>query len=93
MAKTDTSERWFERAWHGLTGVPQPEYSHELAPTDFAATHNGYVQGKPTTTTAMWRWTWRSCWLFACHQPKVVERWELAADGIKAHPVPAPPAG
>ena len=49
MAKSDTSERWFEaRVVRGLTGVPQPEYSHDLAPTDFAATHNGYVQGKPT---------------------------------------------
>ncbi len=49
MTRTDTSERWFEaRVVRGLTGVPQPEYSHELAPTDFAATHNGYVQGKPT---------------------------------------------
>ena len=49
MAKTDTSERWFEaRVVRGLTGVPQPEYSHALAPTDFAATHNGYVQGKST---------------------------------------------
>lgn len=49
MTKTDTSERWFEaRIVRGLTGTPQPEYSHELAATDFAATHNGYVQGKPT---------------------------------------------
>ena len=41
MAKTDTSERWFEaRVVRGLTGVPQPEYSRALAPTDFAATHN-----------------------------------------------------
>ena len=31
MAKTDTSERWFEaRVVRGLTGVPQPEYSHGL---------------------------------------------------------------
>ena len=30
MAKTDTSERWFEaRVVRGLTGVAQPEYSHE----------------------------------------------------------------
>ena len=29
MGKTDTSERWFEaRVVRGLTGVPQPEYSH-----------------------------------------------------------------
>ena len=28
MAKTDTSERWFEaRVVRGLTGVPQPEYN------------------------------------------------------------------
>gem|GEM_PF-3367423 len=34
MKHSDTSERWFEaRVVRGLTGVPQPEYSHELAPT------------------------------------------------------------
>ncbi len=31
MAKTDTSERWFEaRVVRGLTGIPQPEYSQAL---------------------------------------------------------------
>lgn len=54
MAKTDTSERGFEaRIVRRLTGVSQPEYNHDLSLTDFAATHNGYVQGQPKTTTAM----------------------------------------
>ena len=47
MAKTDTSERGFEaRIVRRLTGVSQPEYNHDLSLTDFAATHNGYVQGQ-----------------------------------------------
>ncbi|MGY4698002.1 type I restriction endonuclease subunit R [Xylella fastidiosa subsp. sandyi] len=85
MTRTDTSERWFEaRVVRALTGVPQPEYSHELVPTDFAATHNGYVQGKPTdyNRDVALDVTQLLAFLQAT-QPKVVETLELAADGIK----------
>lgn len=85
MAKTDTSERWFEaRVVRGLTGVPQPEYSHELAPTDFAATHNGYVQGKPTDYNRDVALDVAQLLAFLqTTQPKAVETLELAVDGIK----------
>ncbi|AIC10912.1 type I restriction endonuclease subunit R [Xylella fastidiosa] len=85
MTRTDTSERWFEaRVVRGLTGVPQPEYSHELAPTDFAATHNGYVQGKPTDYNRDVALDVVQLLAFLqATQPKVVETLELAADGIK----------
>lgn len=85
MAKTDTSERWFEaRVVRGLTGVPQPEYSHELAPTDFAATHNGYVQGKPTDYNRDVALDVAQLLAFLrATQPKAVDTLELAADGIK----------
>ena len=85
MAKTDTSERWFEaRVVRSLTGVPQPEYSHELAPTDFAATHNGYVQGKPTDYNRDVALDVTQLLAFLqSTQPKAVDTLELAADGIK----------
>lgn len=85
MTKTDTSERWFEaRVVRALTGVPQPEYSHELVPTDFAATHNGYVQGKPTDYNRDVALDVVQLLAFLqATQPKVVETLELAADGIK----------
>lgn len=85
MTKTDTSERWFEaRVVRALTGVPQPEYSHDLAPTDFAATHNGYVQGKPTDYNRDVALDVVQLLAFLqATQPKVVETLELAADGIK----------
>jgi len=85
MAKTDTSERWFEaRVVRGLTGVPQPEYSHALAPTDFAATHNGYVQGKPTDYNRDVALDVAQLQAFLqATQPKAVDTLELAADGIK----------
>jgi len=85
MAKTDTSERWFEaRVVRGLTGVPQPEYSHALAPTDFAATHNGYVQGKPTDYNRDVALDVAQLLAFLqATQPKAVDTLELAADGIK----------
>ena len=85
MAKTDTSERWFEaRVVRGLTGVPQPEYSHELAPTDFAATHNGYVQGKPTDYNRDVALDVAQLLAFLqATQPKAVETLELATDGMK----------
>jgi type I restriction enzyme R subunit len=85
MAKTDTSERWFEaRVVRGLTGVPQPEYSHALAPTDFAATQNGYVQGKPTDYNRDVALDVAQLLAFLqATQPKAVETLELAADGIK----------
>ena len=85
MAKTDTSERWFEaRVVRGLTGVPQPEYSHALAPTDFAATHNGYVQGKPADYNRDVALDVAQLLAFLqATQPKAVEALELAADGIK----------
>ena len=85
MAKTDTSERWFEaRVVRSLTGVPQPEYSHELAPTDFAATHNGYVQGKPTDYNRdVARDVTQLLAFLQSTQPKAVDTLELAADGIK----------
>ncbi|WP_347927773.1 type I restriction endonuclease subunit R [Pseudomonas helvetica] len=85
MSKTDTSERWFEaRIVRGLTGAPQPEYSHELAPTDFAATHNGYVQGKPTDYNRDVALDVLQLLAFLqATQPKAVETLELAAEGIK----------
>lgn len=85
MTRTDTSERWFEaRVVRALTGVPQPEYSHELVPTDFAATHNGYVQGKPTDYNRDVALDVVQLLAFLqATQPKVVETLELAADGIK----------
>ena len=85
MAKTDTSERWFEaRVVRGLTGVPQPEYSHALAPTDFAATHNGYVQGKPTDYNRDVALDVAQLLAFLqATQPKAVGTLELAVDGIK----------
>ena len=92
MAKTDTSERWFEaRVVRGLTGVPQPEYSHALAPTDFAATHNGYVQGKPTDYNRDVALDVAQLLAFLqATQPKAVDTLELAADGIKAAVVSMP---
>jgi len=85
MAKTDTSERWFEaRVVRGLTGVPQPEYSHELAPTDFAATHNGYLQGKPADYNRDVALDVVQLLAFLhATQPKTVDTLELAAEGIK----------
>jgi len=85
MAKSDTSERWFEaRVVRGLTGVPQPEYSHDLAPTDFAATHNGYVQGKPTDYNRDVALDVAQLLAFLqATQPKTMDTLELAADGIK----------
>ena len=85
MAKTDTSERWFEaRIVRGLTGIPQPEYSHELASTDFAATHNGYVQGKPTDYNRDVALDVVQLLAFLqATQSDAVEMLELAADGIK----------
>ena len=85
MAKTDTSERWFEaRIVRGLTGVPQPEYSHDLAPTDFAATHNGYVQGKPTDYNRDVALDVVQLLAFLqATQPDALVTLELAAQGIK----------
>ena len=85
MPKTDTSERWFEaRVVRGLTGVPQPEYSHALAPTDFAVTHNGYVQGKPTDYNRDVALDVTQLLNFLqATQSDAVEMLELAADGIK----------
>ena len=85
MAKTDTSERWFEaRVVRGLTGVPQPEYNHDLASTDFAATHNGYVQGKPTDYNRDVALDVTQLLNFLqATQSDAVEMLELAADGIK----------
>ncbi|RMV32498.1 Type I restriction-modification system endonuclease [Pseudomonas savastanoi pv. phaseolicola] len=85
MAKTDTSERWLEaRVVRGLTGVPQPEYSHELAPTDFAATHNGYVQGKPDDYNRDVALDVAQLLAFLqATQPKAADTLDLAASGIK----------
>ena len=85
MMKTDTSERWFEaRVVRGLTGVPQPEYSHALAPTDFAATHNGYVQGKPADYNRDVALDVAQLLTFLkATQPKAVDTLELAVEGIK----------
>jgi len=85
MAKTDTSERWFEaRIVRGLTGVPQPEYSHELASTDFAANHNGYAQGKATDYNRDVGLDVVQLLAFLqATQPDVVETLELAVEGIK----------
>lgn len=85
MAKTDTSERWFEaRVVRGLTGIPQPEYSHELSSTDFAFTHNGYVLGKPTDYNRDVALDVAQLLAFLkATQPKAVDRLELAVEGIK----------
>lgn len=85
MAKTDTSERWFEaRIVRGLTGIAQPEYSHDLAPTDFAASHNGYVQGKPGDYNRDVALDVVQLLAFLqASQPKAVETLELAVEGIK----------
>jgi len=85
MAKTDTSERWFEaRIVRGLTGIPQPEYSQTLAPTDFAATHNGYTQGKPGDYNRDVALDVVQLLAFLeVTQPKAVETLELASEGIK----------
>lgn len=85
MAKTDTSERWFEaRIVRGLTGIPQPEYGHELASTDFAATGNGYVQGKPADYNRDVALDVVQLLAFLqATQPKVVEALELGTEGIK----------
>lgn len=85
MAKTDTSERWFEaRIVRGLTGIPQPEYGHALEPTDFAATHNGYAQGNPVDYNRDVALDVPKLLSFLqATQPKAVETLELAAEGIK----------
>lgn len=85
MAKTDTSERWFEaRVVRRLTGVPQPEYSHKLALEDFAATHNGYAQGKPADYNRDVALDVVLLLAFLqATQPKAVETLELASEGIK----------
>lgn len=85
MAKTDTSERWFEaRIVRALTGIPQPEYGHELAGTDFAATGNGYVQGKPTDYNRDVAVDVVQLLAFLqATQPKAVEVLELGTEGIK----------
>ena len=85
MKHADTSERWFEaRVVRGLTGVPQPEYNHDLASTDFAATHNGYVQGKPTDYNRDVALDVTQLLNFLqATQSDAVEMLELAADGIK----------
>jgi type I restriction enzyme R subunit len=85
MVKTDTSERWFEaRVVRGLTGVPQPEYSHDLAPTDFAATHNGYVQGKSTDYNRdVALDTVQLLAFLQSTNPEAVDTLELTTEGIK----------
>ena len=85
MAKTDTSERWFEaRIVRGLTGIPQPEYGHDLAATDFAVTHNGYAQGKPGDYNRDVALDVVQLLAFLqATQPKAVETLELASEGIK----------
>jgi len=85
MAKTDTSERWFEaRIVRALTGIPQPEYGHELASTDFAATGSGYVQGKPTDYNRDVAVDVVQLLAFLqATQPKAVEALELGKEGIK----------
>ncbi|MFP5336954.1 MAG: type I restriction endonuclease subunit R [Gammaproteobacteria bacterium] len=85
MAKTDTSERWFEaRIVRGLTGVPQPEYNHALAATDFAAIHNGYAQGLPADYNRDVALDVPKLLDFLqATQPKAVVALNLAADGIQ----------
>lgn len=85
MGKTDASERWLEaRIVRGLTGIPQPEYSHELAPTDFAASHNGYAQGKPTDYNRDVALDVVQLLAFLkATQPDALETLELAVEGIK----------
>lgn len=85
MARTDTSERWFEaRIVRGLTGIAQPEYSHDPAPTDFAATDNGYVQGKPGDYNRDVALDVVQLLAFLqASQPKAVETLELTVEGIK----------
>jgi len=64
--------------------VTPAEYSHDLAPTDFAATHNGYVQGKPTDYNRDVALDVAQLLAFLqATQPKTMDTLELAADGIK----------
>ncbi len=85
MAKTDTSERGFEaRIVRKLTGVPQPEYNHELSLTDFAATHNGYVQGQAKDYNREVALDVVQLLAFLhTTQPDAVETLELSVEGIK----------
>lgn len=85
MAKTDTSERWFEaRIVRGLTGIPQPEYNHALEPADFASTHNGYAQGQAGDYNRDVALDVAQLLAFLqATQPKTVETLNLSADGIQ----------
>ncbi|HBQ2143023.1 TPA: type I restriction endonuclease subunit R [Klebsiella pneumoniae] len=85
MAKTDTSERGFEaRIVRRLTGVSQPEYNHDLSLTDFAATHNGYVQGQAKDYNRDVALDVVQLLAFLhTTQPDAVETLELSVEGIK----------
>ncbi|ARK79243.1 DEAD/DEAH box helicase [Burkholderia pseudomallei] len=85
MKQADISERWFEaRTVRALTGIPQPEYDHAIEPTDFAAFHNGYVQGKPGDYNRDVALDVVQLLAFLqATQPKAVETLELASGGIK----------
>ena len=85
MAKTDTSERGFEaRIVRRLTGGSQPEYNHDLSLTDFAATHNGYVQGQAKDYNRDVALDVVQLLAFLhTTQPDAVETLELSVEGIK----------
>lgn len=85
MAKADTSERGFEaRVVRRLTGVPQPGDNHELSLTDFAATHNGYVQGQAKDYNRDVALDVVQLLAFLhTTQPDAVETLELSVEGIK----------
>lgn len=85
MAKTDTSERWFEaRIARGLTGIPQPEYSHETRNSAFVANSCGYVQGQAQDYNRDVALDVPKLLAFLqATQPTAVETLNLAADGIQ----------
>lgn len=85
MAKTDTSERWFEaRIVRGLTGIPQPEYSHETKNSAFVASSCGYVQGQAQDYNPDVALDVPKLLAFLqATQPMAVETLNLASDGIQ----------
>ncbi|KEA53988.1 DEAD/DEAH box helicase [Mangrovibacter sp. MFB070] len=85
MAKADTSELGFEaRVVSRLTGVSQPRDNHELSLTDFAATHNGYVQGQAKDYNRDVALDVVQLLAFLhTTQPDAVETLELSVEGIK----------
>jgi type I restriction enzyme R subunit len=85
MKKTDPSERWFEaRIARGLTGIPQPEYSHEAKDSAFVANACGYAQGQPQDYDREAALdTVQLLAFLQATQPAAVKTLNLAAEGIQ----------